>query len=165
MWKNINKIHFVIFSENCHGKEDSPASVKWKEVKGKPDKINELILKTTADLKLGPDKIMSSLDYYFFELIIIWRGEGVRVKLDVHGQGDGKVLDLDGQGGVGVLKIRQFSWTIFMDVICVSSLCIIQFHWHLETTNSRFWLVNILLRKFDTLLEKEMKMIKKQILW
>ena len=27
------------------------ASIKWKEVKGKLDKINELILKTKADLK------------------------------------------------------------------------------------------------------------------
>ena len=35
-----------------------------------------------------------------------------------------------------------------------------QFHWQLETTNLRFWLVNILLRKFDTLSKKEIKMIK-----
>ena len=34
-----------------------------------------------------------------------------------------------------------------------------QFRWQLETTNSRFWFVNILLRKFDALSEKEMKMI------
>ena len=33
-----------------------------------------------------------------------------------------------------------------------------QFHWQLETTNSRFWLVNILLRKFDTS-SKRKKMI------
>ena len=26
----------------------------------------------------------------------------------------------------------------------------VQGHWQLETTNSRFWLVNILLRKFGT---------------
>ena len=32
----------------------------------------------------------------------------------------------------------------------------IQFHWHLYATNSRFWLVTILLRKFK---KKEMKMI------
>ena len=41
----------------------------------------------------------------------------------------------------------------------------IQFHWQLETTNSRFWLINILLRKFDTLSEKEMKITKTQIMW
>ena len=41
----------------------------------------------------------------------------------------------------------------------------IQFHWQLETTNSYFWLVNILLRKFETLSKKEIKMIKTQISW
>ena len=33
------------------------ASAKWKEVYGKPDKINALILKTKADLKERPDNI------------------------------------------------------------------------------------------------------------
>ena len=32
-------------------KKQSEASSKWKKVKGKPDKINELILKTKAGLK------------------------------------------------------------------------------------------------------------------
>ena len=32
--------------------------------------------------------------------------------------------------------------------------CYIQFHWHLDTINSRFWIVNMLLQKFDTLLRK-----------
>ena len=36
----------------------------------------------------------------------------------------------------------------------------IQFRWHLYTTNSRFWLVNMLLWKFHTLSKKEIKMIK-----
>ena len=40
----------------------------------------------------------------------------------------------------------------------------IQFHWQLETTNSRFWLVNILLPKFDTSSKKVMKIIKTQVL-
>ena len=31
--------------------------VRLKEVKGKPDKINKLILKRKADLKEGPDNI------------------------------------------------------------------------------------------------------------
>ena len=49
-------------------------------------------------------------------MVIICRGE-VRLKLDVQGQGVGKILDVDGQGG-GV------SWKLdnFHDVICVSSL-------------------------------------------
>ena len=33
------------------------ASAKWKEVNGKPDKINELILKTKANLREGPNNI------------------------------------------------------------------------------------------------------------
>ena len=37
----------------------------------------------------------------------------------------------------------------------------IQFRWQLESTNSRFWLVKILLRKFDTLSEKQQKNAKK----
>ena len=38
---------------------------------------------------------------------------------DVQGQGGGKILDVDGQG----LRILE-NYTIFMDVICVSSLMI-----------------------------------------
>ena len=30
---------------HCHEKADSEASAKWEEVRGKPDNINELILK------------------------------------------------------------------------------------------------------------------------
>ena len=46
--------------------------------------------------------------------IVCYRGcvcGGVRLKLDVKGQGAGTILDLDGQEGWGVLKITQFSWT------------------------------------------------------
>ena len=39
----------------------------------------------------------------------------------------------------------------------------IQFHWQILTTYSGFWLVNILLGKFNTSSKKEMKMIKIQI--
>ena len=42
---------------------------------------------------------------------------------------------------------------------------ITQFHWKFWTTNFCFWLVNILLPKFDTSSKKGMKMIKTQILW
>ena len=47
---------------------------------------------------------------------IIWKG-GVRLKLDVQGQGGAKILEADGQGDGGVEN-----WTIFIEVICVSSL-------------------------------------------
>ena len=36
------------------------------------------------------------------------------MKLDVEGQGGGKILDVDGQGGRRVLKIGQFSWTSYV---------------------------------------------------
>ena len=39
---------------------------------------------------------------------------GSCLKLDVQGQGIGRILDVDGQGGWGVLKTRQFSWTSYM---------------------------------------------------
>ena len=45
----INKKHFVIFwttthtRVQSHKKADNETSAKWKEVKGKPNKINELI--------------------------------------------------------------------------------------------------------------------------
>ena len=38
-----------------------------------------------------------------------------------------------------------------------------KFHWQFPITYCGFWLVNILLRKFDTSSKKEMKMIKTQI--
>ena len=40
-----------------HQKADIEALAKWKEDKGRPNKINELILKTKADLKDGHEDI------------------------------------------------------------------------------------------------------------
>ena len=40
--------------------------------------------------------------------------KGVLLKLDVQGQVGERILDVDGQGGWGVLKIRQFSWTSYL---------------------------------------------------
>ena len=60
----INKRHISpYFWTSAHTKvlyfekSDGKASAKLKEVKGKPDKINEMILKTKANLKEGSDKI------------------------------------------------------------------------------------------------------------
>ena len=39
---------------------------------------------------------------------------GVRLELDVQSQGGGRILDVDGQGGVGGLENSR----IFMDVTC-----------------------------------------------
>ena len=41
------------------------------------------------------------------------RGGVVRLKLDVQGRGTERILDVDGQGGWGVLKIGHFSWTSY----------------------------------------------------
>ena len=38
----------------------------------------------------------------------------VRLKLDVQGQGGGRILDVGGQGGSVVLKIGQFLWTSYV---------------------------------------------------
>ena len=43
--------------------------------------------------------------------------EGIRLKLDVQGQGGRIILDVDVQEGGGLQN-----WTIFTDVICASSL-------------------------------------------
>ena len=43
---------------------------------------------------------------------------GIFLKFDVQGQKGGRILNVDGQGGVEGLE----NWTIFMDVICASSL-------------------------------------------
>ena len=48
LYKRKAKKRFLVF-KNCSG--DELVSAKWKELNGKPDKINELILKTKVDLK------------------------------------------------------------------------------------------------------------------
>ena len=53
----------------------------------------------------------------FHSLLVNVGGWGVRLKLNERGQEGGNILDVDRQG-VGDLE----NYTIFMDVICVSSL-------------------------------------------
>ena len=102
------------------------ALAKRKEVNGKPGKINELIQKTKADLKERPDNIILIIGLCF--LLIDWLSFGerdrdeARSKLDVQGQGveefRWKNEECSWTRGVGDLE----NWTIFMDVMCVSSL-------------------------------------------
>ena len=40
--------------------------------------------------------------------------KGVHLKLDVQGQRCGRILNVGGQGGWGVLKIGQFSWLSYV---------------------------------------------------
>ena len=51
---------------------------------------------------------------------------GIFLKFDVQSQKGGRILNVDGQGGVEGLE----NWTIFMDVICASSL----------TTTAKSWI-------------------------
>ena len=51
--------------------------------------------------------------FSFNGLAIIWR-EDACLKLDVQGQGGGRILDVDRQGMCGVLKIGQFSWMSYV---------------------------------------------------
>ena len=53
-YKRKTKKRFLIF-RNCF--RDEIGSAKWKEVNGKPRKIDGLILKMKADLKERPDNI------------------------------------------------------------------------------------------------------------
>ena len=41
-------------------------------------------------------------------LAIIWRGGGIRLKLDVQGEGGGRILDVAGKGGWGSWKLENF---------------------------------------------------------
>ena len=47
--------------------------------------------------------------------------EGVCLKLDVQGQGGGRISDVDGQGVRGLEN-----WTLFLDVLCASFPMLIQ---------------------------------------
>ena len=77
----------------------SLASAKWKEVNRKPYKINKFIPKTKADPKERPAYNSHSRIMLLFNwIVIIWKGRGVRLKLDVQGQGGGVILDVAGQG-------------------------------------------------------------------
>ena len=67
-------------------------------------------MKTKADLKEGPEfPLILGL---CFLLVVIWRG-GVCLQLGAHGQGGGRILDVDGQGDGG-LENWTFSWTSYV---------------------------------------------------
>ena len=91
------------------------ASAKWMKVKSqtrlmswyweqKPSCRKDLIKCN------GHPWIMLSFNW----LVIIWRGRGKGGGGAFVGQGDGRILDVAGQGGWGVLKIDQFWWTSYV---------------------------------------------------
>ena len=115
LWKNLTTASLGSNFTGSYKKE-----CIWKEIEGKPYKINELILKGKADLK---DLISYNshpwIMFSFNLLVIIWRGGFVW-------DWTSKVKGRGGRGNVGRRWTRRVggleNWTIFMDVLCVSPL-------------------------------------------
>ena len=114
---------------------------KWKEVKGKQDKINGLIVKQkttwTRDLK-----IYNSLPWIIFSfnwLVIIWRarrGKGVRLKFDVQGQGGERILDV--QYLIQILRpipLPHYQWCLQVS----ETVCWHKFRWCYSTNMLQHW--------------------------
>ena len=73
-------------------------------------------------------------------ILIDWLSFGVGgVRLNVQGQGGGRILDVDGQGGWGVLKTGKFSYGF----ICVSSLILAPVPTGLNKQSSIYFLVTV----------------------
>ena len=104
-------LHFLWAKSN-----NSEASAKWKEVKGKWNKINELIIKRKSDLKEGVTYNSHPWNVFSFNLLVIIgrRGGRGRLKLDAQCEGGGRILDVDGQEGFRILKIGRFWWTSYV---------------------------------------------------
>ena len=84
-----------------------------KEVKGRPDKINELILREDRITYNSHPWIMFSL-----KLLVFICREGGSFEIGRPRSKEWKHFGRRSTIGVGDLE----NWTIFMDVICVSSL-------------------------------------------
>ena len=104
-------------------KAGSEASTKWKEVKGKPEKIISWYWKWKSTWRKNLVTIIVILRLCFLSINWLWFGEkygfggvggGTCLKLDFQGQGGRRMLDIDGKGGRGVMKIEQFSWTSYV---------------------------------------------------
>ena len=125
MWIIINKRNFVIFLDNyTHKSKATKKEIVRLQLDEKKSKESQTRLmswywkqKPTWRKGVITNNSHPWIMFSFNWLAIVWR-EGVRLKLDVQGQGVGSILDVNGQGGVRSLK----NWIIFMDVICVSSL-------------------------------------------
>ena len=119
----IKKRHFLIFSDNCTRKNMKPqrrrynseASAKWKKSKESETRLMGWYWKRKPIWRKGLITYNSHpwIMFSFNWLVIIWRVV-FHLKLDVQGQRGKKNLDVDGQGGWGVLKIGQFWWTSYV---------------------------------------------------
>ena len=108
--KNVNNYKWKTFPDifrqlhKATKKQIVKLQLNEKKSKEKLDKIIELILKTKADLKEGPDKkIIVILGLWF--LLNDWLSfrEGFCLKLNLQGQGGGKIFEEDGQGWASYL--------------------------------------------------------------
>ena len=97
----------------------------------------------------------------------IWRplwGKGVRQKWDVIGRRGWRVSACFGHSIFIYFLLKNIGFAPWPNIKLSQTLiyyCIL-FHWQFLITYSGFWLINILLGKFDTSSKKEMKMIKSQ---
>ena len=80
-----------------------------KNVKGKPDKVNELMQKPTWRKDLITYNSHPSIVFSFKWLVIIWLSffQNIPCRQD---QGGGRILDFDGQGVWGSWKLDNFHW-------------------------------------------------------
>ena len=120
---NVNKRHFLIFMKNCTHKSIEPR--KKQIVRFQPNEKKSKESRTTLMSWYWKRKetwrnnliTYNSHPWIIFSFnwlaIICIGGGGGWVKLDVHGQGCKKILDVNKQEG-GVLKIGQFSWTSYV---------------------------------------------------
>ena len=119
MWIIINKKHFVIFLDNCTQEYkatkkqivrhqlsiDPRTSFRYK----RKTKKRFLIFKICSGYEFGNRKPTCP-----WVVLIDWLsfgkggGRGVRLELDVKGQGGGRMLDIARQGEWGVSKLHHF---------------------------------------------------------
>ena len=113
-------LHFL-----CAKSNNSEVSAKWKEVKGKSNKINELIIKRKGDLKEGITYNSHPWNVFSFNLLVIIgrRGGGGR-SLEIGRPRWRRWKNFGRRWTRGVLGLEN--WIIFMDVICVSSLNVLE---------------------------------------
>ena len=118
VWILINKRHFVIFWDNCTYKgiksqktKKQILSLQLNEKKSKESQTRLMSWYWKRKSTWRKDLITYNnnpwIMFSFNWLVIIWRG-GVRLKLDVQGQGSGRILGVDQQERWWSWKLNNF---------------------------------------------------------